>query len=117
MDTNEPINVSIPTECHLWSDKPLTREAIHAALERVTTYEDESHLIRTLLRCRRCGHLYFHEFYEVVDWQHGNDAQYSSWIPVDDAESAERLSRLSPFALLGYAAIRIAFPSDAAQPS
>jgi hypothetical protein len=109
--------VTIPSDCHLYRDQPLSAQALRASLLFVKTYEDDTHLIRSLLRCKRCGQLYFHEFYEVVDWSGGNDAQYSSWIPVDDEPSADRLNELSPFALLAYTAIRIDFPTSAQEPS
>ena len=109
--------MTLPLACHLWRDKPLTPDVLRASLALVKTYEDDSHLIRTLLQCSQCGHHYFHEFYEIVDWIAGNDAQYSSWIPVDDVDSADRLNDLPPIALLGYTAIRIDYPSDADKPS
>jgi hypothetical protein len=62
----------------------------------VKTYADDSHIVRDLLKCADCGHLYFHEFYEEIDWKEGNDAQYTSFIPVDDIRSADNLSKLSP---------------------
>jgi hypothetical protein len=109
--------VTIPSDCHLYRDQPLTAQSLRASLALVKTYEDDTHLIRTLMRCRRCGQLYFHEFYEVVDWSAGNDAQYSSLIPVDDEPGADRLNALSPFGLLAYTSIRIDFPTSAAAPS
>jgi hypothetical protein len=111
------IIVSIPTECHLWNKKVLTRDDLRTSLELVKTYEDDSHLMKSLLRCKDCGHLYFHEFYEIVDWEQGNDAQYSTWIPVDDAASSDALNDLSPLELLQYGGIRVDFPSNAAQPT
>ena len=114
---NQGIKVSIPRECHLWNNQGLTADELRAALVFVKLYEDDSHLIRNLLRCRKCGHLFFHEFYELVDWTEGNDAQYSSWIPVDDVESADRLNALSPFALLRYTSLRVDYPSNAQKPT
>lgn len=111
------IKANIPKECHLWNDKRLTQDALAESLVLVKAYEDEFHLIRSLLRCRECGHLFFHEFYEVVDWVDGNDAQYSTWIPVDDIESADSLNDLSPLELLRYGAIQVDFPSNAKEPT
>lgn len=73
--------------------------------------------MRRLYKCRDCGHLYFYEFYEDVDWERGRDAQYRSWIPVDDAKSADILNGLSPLELLKYPSLRIDFPSKADKPS
>ena len=106
-----------PTQCHLRTQPNLTREDIRSALETVKTYEDDSHLMRHLMQCRQCGQLYFHEFFEIVDWVNGNDAQYSTWIPVADAESADRLSALSPFELVQHGGLRVDFPKDADKPS
>jgi len=73
-------------------------------------------LVRTLLRCRECGQLYFHEFYEEIDWIEGKDAQYLTWIPVDDPESGEELSKMSPLALLVYPSIRYDSPMGVDEP-
>jgi len=109
--------VTIPSDCHLYREQPLTPQSLRASLALVKTYEDDAHLIRTLLRCKRCGQLYFHEFYEVVDWSGGDDAQYSSWIPVDDEPGASRLNDLSPLELLAYTSISVDFPTSAPEPS
>ena len=86
-------------------------------LEVIETYKDESHLMRRLEKCRKCGQLYFYEFKEEVDWVGGNDPQYLTWIPVDDAESAKELSTLNYLEVLRYTSIRRDFPSDAKAPS
>jgi len=111
------INVNVPRECHLWTKPGITAGDIQTALVQVSLYEDDSHLIRTLLKCRLCGQLYFHEFYEIVDWEQGNDAQYSSWIPIDDPQSAYDLNMLAPLELLRFGGLRIDFPTTADQPT
>jgi hypothetical protein len=111
------IKSGIPKQCHLWNDKELTRVTITKSLVLVKKYEDDSHLIRNLLRCRECGQLYFHEFYEIVDWTDGNDAQYTTWIPVEDVESADHLNALSPMELLRYGGMRVNYPSSAKLPT
>ena len=83
------IRTNIPKACHLWNDEALTRDALAKSLVPVKEYADELHLIRSLMRCTVCGHLYFHEFYEEIDKHEGTDVQYMSWIPVDDEESGE----------------------------
>ncbi len=115
--TAKQIRVSIPKECHLWNNQEITSDELTTSLALVKMYEDDSHLIRSLKRCTACGHLFFYEFYEIVDWEHGNDAQYRSWIPVDDVESADRLKELSPFELLRYGGIKEDFPSSAEKPA
>ena len=111
------IGTSRPSECVLWQSDNLSIEQLRQIFEKVTSYEDDSHLIRTLLRCKECGHLYFHEFYEEIDWSEGKDAQYITWIPVDDMESGGELSRLSPMALLDYPSIRYDFFMGADNPT
>src|SRR5919109_5685630 len=110
MMSAQPILVEMPMECQLWQQKNLCSDELRESLMLVKTYEDESHLIRNLLRCKTCGQLFFHEFYEVVDWKDGNDAQYSTWIPVADVDSADALNELSPLELLQYVGLRIDFP-------
>jgi hypothetical protein len=107
------IRTTEPTECILWKTDVLTIEQLRGIFDRVTTYEDDSHLIRKLLRCKECGHLYFYEFYEEIDWREGKDAQYWTWIPVDDQESAEQLSKLSVIHVLAYTSIRYDYPMGA----
>jgi len=110
------IRISRPTKCFLWQVETLSIEQLRLAFQVVATYVDDSHLIRTLLRCCECGQLYFHEFYEEIDWTEGKDAQYSTWIPIDDAESGEELSKMSPLALLVYQSIRYDYPMRADEP-
>ena len=107
------IRTTEPTECILWKTDLLTIEQLRESFDLLTTYEDDSHLIRKLLRCKECGHLYFYEFYEEIDWQEGKDGQYWTWIPVDNQESAENLSKLSVMKLLMYPSIRYDYPKGA----
>ena len=111
------IKTSHPTKCVLWRTENLSIDQLRQILEIITIYEDDSHLIRRLLRCKECGHLYFKEFYEEIDWIEGKDAQYWTWIPVDDAESGEELNKLSPLELLSYPSIRYDYPMGADQPT
>jgi len=87
-----------------------------ACLDEVRTLEDDSHLMRRLYRCKKCGQLYFYEFYEEIDWAEGNDPQYCTLIPVEDEGSAELLNKKAPIELLCYPSIRMDFPREAKQP-
>jgi hypothetical protein len=107
------IRTTEPTECILRKTDVLTVEQLEKIFDLVTTYGDESHLIRKLLRCKECGHLYFYEFHEEIDWQEGKDGQYRTWIPVDDQKGAESLSRLSVMMVLAYPSIRYDYPKGA----
>lgn len=66
----------------------------------VTAYDDESHLFRYLLSCNQCGQLFFFEFYEEIDWENGDDPQYTTYIPVDSREEADALHLRNSFELL-----------------
>lgn len=82
-----------PIQCHLWQRDSLTAEDLHDAFETVETFEDESHLMRSLRRCKDCSQLYFYEFYEEIDWNEGNDPQYCTYIPVDTKDDIETLKK------------------------
>jgi hypothetical protein len=115
-DMSPDISITDPAECVLWNTEAPTIEQLRNAFDQVTTYEDDSHFIRRLLRCKECGHLYFYEFYEEIDWQGGDDGQYWTWIPVDDEESGERLKGLSIIQILMYPSIRYDFPKGSNTP-
>ena len=88
-----------PHQCAYWHNPELVRDApMKEGFELVETYADESHLRRYLLKCRECGQLYFFEFYEWVDWEHGNDPQYSNTFrsrPGRTRRCSRRRARLS----------------------
>jgi hypothetical protein len=110
------IKVSSSSSCHLWNKRDLSVEDLRQDLACEQEYVDDSHLIRRLLSCKKCGQLYFYEFYEEIDWQEGNDPQYRTWIPVDDRESAQSLNALSVFEILKYPSIRYDWPRDQKEP-
>lgn len=68
--------------------------------DQIQTFEDTSHWWRHLLKCEDCGQLYFHEFYEEVDWQDGDDPQFWTFIPVYTDQDVERLNGYDRSALL-----------------
>ncbi len=107
----------VPDNCHLWNNKDLTKDELYNSLEIVKVYDDDSHQIRSLKKCRKCGQLYFYEFKEFVDWNDGNDAQYRTYIPVEKEKDSEELANKSESELLNYPSIRIDYPSDAKKPS
>lgn len=111
------IKISFPKNCHLWCDQNLNREILNEDLEEIDLLIDESHLIRKILRCKECGQLYFYEFFELVDYKEGNDAQFWKWIPVTSEKEAEEINKMIPPRLLRIPGIRIDFPMNASQPS
>jgi hypothetical protein len=108
-----------PTQCAYWQNPELVRAApMKEGFELIETYADESHLLRYLLKCRECGQLYFFEFYEWVDWEHGNDPQYSKYIPVPTVEDAQMLQKATQAELLLFSpSLNIDFPRDAESPT
>ena len=108
-----------PTQCVYWHNPKLVRAApMKEGFELIDTYADESHLRRYLLKCRECGQLYFFEFYEWIDWEHGNDPQYSKYIPVSTVDEAQTLRKASQAELLLFSpSLNIDFPKDADSPT
>lgn len=63
------------------------------------------------------GQLYFFEFYEEIDWEGGNDPQYTTYIPVETNEEIETLKKSSPLELLQFfPRLQIDFPKEAKEP-
>jgi hypothetical protein len=90
-----------PVRCTLWSNPELIAAA-GDRFEAVGTFVDESHLHRGLLKCRECGQLYFSEFYEMVDWDDGDDAQYTTYVPVETAAEIDALKQAGVMEILFY---------------
>src|ERR1700733_7265532 len=88
-----------PTQCVLWHNPTRVRDRVQDRFEIIDTYEDDSNLIRRLLKCRECGQLYFYEFYEEIDWIDGDDPQYRKYIPVSNMSDVEILQKASHFEL------------------
>jgi len=106
-------------KCHLWQKDNITNADLDRdTFELVKTLVDSSHLDRSILKCKQCGQLYFFEFYEEIDWEKGNDPQYSTWVPIESDEQAEKMSKMSPIELLQFSPrLQKDFPSDADKPT
>ncbi len=105
-----------PTNCILWTKPELIAPA-GARFEPIATYKDDNHWSRCLLKCRECGQLYFYEFYERVDWDDGDDPQYSTYIPVETEAEIETLKRQPPMGLLQFCPrLQKDFPKGAKAP-
>jgi hypothetical protein len=96
------VHLGHPTQCVLWNHPERLPGKFAELFEEVETYEDSSHLTRTLYKCRECGQLYFYEWYEWVDWDDGNDKSYSTLIPVQSQEEIEALKQTNFFTLMSY---------------
>jgi len=78
-----------PTQCVLWNKINLTPTDLN--LELLEVFVRENRRERDLFRCRECGQLYFHEWYEHVYFKH--DAfMYETYIPVDTREEVQKIS-------------------------
>jgi hypothetical protein len=91
-----------PVQCILWKQPALADGALKGRFELLETFVHESHFWRYLLRCRECGQRYFFEFYEEIDWDNGDDAQYSTFIPIENEEEIEILNHASTMELLEF---------------
>lgn len=116
MHTEKDLHIVVPAQCHLTDLAGLTAKDVLDGMDMVREYEDDSHLMRRLYRCQKCGQLYFYEFYEEIDWVGGEDPQYRTLIPVADERSAELLNRKAPIELLAYPSIRMDYPREAKEP-
>lgn len=94
------IRLREPDQCNLWNKNNLTTEDLE--FEIIQIYLDESHFSRSLVRCKECGQLYYSEFYEIIDWDDGDDNQFRTYIPIDSNPNIiENLNNMSPLELLG----------------
>lgn len=92
-----------PTDCIFWREpQRITARPMAELFERLETFVEESHWWRHLLKCRECGQRYFFEFYEQIDWQAGEDPQYSTWIPVETDVDIEALKATDVVGLLEF---------------
>jgi hypothetical protein len=112
------MKVGAPEACALWNDpERLSEGGVKRHFELLETFVDESHWWRYLLKCRECGHLYFFEFHEEIDWQGGNDPQASTYIPVTTEAEIETLKASSPVRLaLAFPRLVRDWPKDAEAP-
>lgn len=84
-------------DCVLWREPEATVSkpmADQFGLRK--TFAKQSHWWRYLLECRCCGQLYGFEFYEEVDWEGGQDPQYSTWVPLSSDAEIEALKASAP---------------------
>jgi hypothetical protein len=105
LNSPDPIKITTlrnPTQCVLWQHPERIGGKFAEIFKGVEDYEDSSHLTRSLLKCKECGQLYFHEWYEWVDWEEGNDKMYTTLIPVRTKEEIETLKGTSTFMLMTF---------------
>jgi hypothetical protein len=92
-----------PTQCVLWEKPELLEQGpFKERFEVVEGLVDESHDSRNVFKCRECGQLYFYEWHEEIDWEDGDDAQYTTYIPVQTREEIDELKAQDFFGILSY---------------
>ena len=87
----KPSSMKNPIECHLWQMPKLTAEDLHGCFDTLEVFDDESHYRSCLLKCNKCGQLYYYEFHEEIDWAEGNDSAYRVYIPVETPDEVKML--------------------------
>jgi hypothetical protein len=103
--TEEPVklvHLAKPTQCVLWEHPDRIAIKFSELLDEVESYEDDSHLTRSLYKCRECGQRYFHEWYEWVDWKGGKDKMYTTLIPVQSQAEIDTLKETHTYMLMTY---------------
>ncbi len=78
-----------PTQCLLWKKAHLSPADLD--LEFVEAISRGAHIERGLFRCRECGQVYFHEWYEHVNFKH-DSYMYDTYIPVNSKEEIKELT-------------------------
>lgn len=92
-----------PAQCHLWQQETIRIDDLD--FQKVEDIIDSSHFDRSIVMCKRCRQLYFHEFYEEVDWDKGNDKMFTTYIPIKELpkrEEIEGLKEKTPLEILAY---------------
>jgi hypothetical protein len=62
---------------------------------------DDSHFGLTIRHCTRCDQPFLFVFTEFVNWNGGNDDQYTDVVPINATERAELLQRPGDLQFLG----------------
>ena len=101
-DHTRIVTLAPPVQCDLWEHPEPVDTRFSDIFEELETYEDGSHLTRSLYKCRECGQRYFWEWYEWVDWQNGNDKNYSTLVPVQTDQQIDALKETDAFGLMLY---------------
>ncbi len=87
-----------PIQCHLWNSDVSMIAQLADFFTVIQVYAEDSHLSRSLVKCKQCDQLYAKDFYEEVDWVDGEDSQRWTYVPVEHKEDAEELARLDSIA-------------------
>ena len=82
------LTIKPPTQCHLWGQENI--DPINLDMNLLKVFVRSAHLERDLQQCRKCGQLYFHEWYEHLSFKHDDDT-YDTYIPIQSEEDASEL--------------------------
>jgi hypothetical protein len=85
------VTLKKPTQCILWNKTGLLPTDLNMQLMKV--FKRGTHIERDLLKCRECGQLYFHDWYEHVSFSHDAD-MYDTYIPVETDNQVDELSKI-----------------------
>jgi hypothetical protein len=107
-------------DCPIISDPEAfaaARLPVHMERIEEIARDGADHWWRNLLACRTCGQLYFHEFYEEIDWGGGNDPQFTIFVPVKDRPEALAMAAMAPGRVtVGRAHLRKEWPAELEKP-
>jgi hypothetical protein len=70
-----------------YGDDAKTVSANHHTVRVTDSIINESHFMVSLHRCPGCGQRFLRIFTEFVDWQGGEDPQYTDVVPVTEEEA------------------------------
>ena len=83
----------------------------------IERFDDSSHLMHALMKCRECGQQYFYEFRDEIDLTDGKDPQYMTYIPVNTKEEIDHLKIMSYLEMMTVLPrLQLDFPKGATAP-
>ena len=74
----------VEVKCHLLNEEELDSDTL--GLDRFESVVDSSHFAVDLCRCHDCGQVYVEVFWEIVDWNAGNDDMWQFYVPLSEDE-------------------------------
>lgn len=74
--------------CACQSEDASAAETFLRGNRELTRVNDESHFIVNLIRCIACRRVYLSVFYELIDWQDGDDSQARNVIEITEEQAS-----------------------------
>ena len=76
-----------PNQCHLWQRKDLTPEDLtDDNFKNIVTIAESDHFNRKVVRCGKCGQVYFFEYLRIQDRISIGEDLYRTFIPVEEGD-------------------------------